>query len=210
MPRIALLGDSIFDNAPYTGGGPSVIDHLRGTLPADWAADLLAIDGSLSTDVPRQLNSLTGLHTHLVLSVGGNDALQRLDVLSAPVHSGEEALVLLAAAAEGFSANYRSVIDRCLGLGMPLVVCTIYNGNFPQPGFQAAVRMALGAFNDVIIRTAMTRSLRVIELREVCVSSEDYANPIEPSVLGGAKIARAIASALFNGQHFGPGARIAA
>ena len=72
MPRIALLGDSIFDNAPYTGGGPAVIDHLRGTLPADWAADLLAIDGSISTDVPRQLNSLTGLHTHLVLSVGGN------------------------------------------------------------------------------------------------------------------------------------------
>ena len=102
------------------------------------------------------------------------------------------------------------LLTAAWALGMPLVVCTIYNGNFPQPGFQAAVRMALGAFNDVIIRTAMTRSLRVIELREVCVSSEDYANPIEPSVLGGAKIARAIASALFNGQHFGPGARITA
>ncbi len=210
MSRVALLGDSIFDNAPYTAGGPAVIDHLRGVLPEGWAADLLAIDGAVASDVPSQLNSLTGLHTHLVLSVGGNDALRHADVLSAPVQSGEEALALLAAVAAEFAEDYRGTVDRCLGFGMPLVVCTIYNCNFPQPQFQAAIRMALCAFNDVIIRTAMTRSLRVIELRAVCVSSEDYANPIEPSVLGGARIARAIASALFAGQHTGPGARIAA
>lgn len=29
--HLVLLGDSVFDNAPYTDGGPAVIDHL-GTL----------------------------------------------------------------------------------------------------------------------------------------------------------------------------------
>jgi GDSL-like Lipase/Acylhydrolase family len=210
MPRAALLGDSIFDNAPYTAGGPAVIDHLRRALPVEWSADLLAIDGSIASDVAGQLNSLTALHTHLVLSVGGNDALLRADVLETPVHSSGQSLVLLAAATDAFALVYRSAVDRCLSFGLPLVVCTIYNGNFPQPEYQAAVRVALCAFNDVIIRTAMARSLRVIELRDVCTTSEDFANPLEPSIQGGARIAGAITSALLAGTHTGPGARIAA
>lgn len=211
MPRTALLGDSIFDNAAYTAGGPAVIDHLRSALPSpDWSADLLAIDGSVAADVPGQLKSLTADHTHLVLSAGGNDALLRADLLQTPVRSSGEALAMLAAAASDFSVAYTATVDRCLGWGLPLIVCTIYGGNFPDPGYQAAARVALCAFNDVILRTAMARSLRVIELREVCTRPEDFANPIEPSVQGGHKIARAIAAALLAGRHTGPGAWVAA
>jgi len=36
----------------------------------------------------------------------------------------------------------------------------------------------------------------VVELRLVCSEPADYANPIEPSVRGGAKIARAVARAV--------------
>ncbi len=50
-------------------------------------------------------------------------------------------------------------------------------------------------FNDVILRTAVTRRLGVIELRAVCSEPGDYANPIEPSDSGGRKIATAIARA---------------
>jgi hypothetical protein len=32
MPHIVLLGDSIFDNAPYTRGGPDVISQVRQLL----------------------------------------------------------------------------------------------------------------------------------------------------------------------------------
>lgn len=209
MPRVALLGDSIFDNAPYTAGGPAVIDHLRHTLPSGWDADLLAIDGSVASDVEHQLRSVTSGHTHLVLSAGGNDALLRADVLEAPVRSSDEALAMLAEAAADFAPAYAATVDRCLELGLPLVVCTIDDGNFPDPGYQAAARVALCVFNDVIIRTAMLRSLRVIELREVCKTPADFANPIEPSVQGGLKIARAIGAALLSGPHAGPGALIA-
>jgi hypothetical protein len=38
--------------------------------------------------------------------------------------------------------------------------------------------------------------LSVIDLRLVCVDPTDYANPLEPSSQGAAKIAKAIASAL--------------
>lgn len=210
MQRAALVGDSIFDNAPYTAGGPAVIDHLRRQLPADWGADLLAVDGAVADDVPRQLRRLTAQHTHVVLSVGGNDALLRSDVLEAPVHSSGEALLLLADAAEEFERSYRAAVTACLEANLRLVICTIYGGNFPEPDFQRAAKMALLAFNDVIMRTAAENNLRVLDLRYVCNAPEDYANPIEPSVHGGAKIAAAIVRALLEGRFGGAGAHIAA
>ncbi len=51
---------------------------------------------------------------------------------------------------------------------------------------------ALSGFNDVIIRTAFLSGLPLIDLRFVCNEDADYANAIEPSETGGAKIARII------------------
>ena len=48
-------------------------------------------------------------------------------------------------------------------------------------------------FNDVILRVAAEHHASIIDLRLVCNEAADYANPIEPSALGGEKIARAIA-----------------
>ena len=52
---------------------------------------------------------------------------------------------------------------------------------------------ALTVFNDCITREAFARGLPLIDLRLLCDQKEDYANPIEPSVRGGEKIAAAIA-----------------
>jgi hypothetical protein len=49
-------------------------------------------------------------------------------------------------------------------------------------------------FNDTILHEAFARGLPVIDLRIMFDDDADYANDIEPSVRGGAKIARAIAS----------------
>jgi hypothetical protein len=50
-------------------------------------------------------------------------------------------------------------------------------------------------FNDVILREAVRARVPVIDLRLVCTDADDYArsSPIEPSVVGGGKIARAVA-----------------
>lgn len=75
MKHLALLGDSIFDNAAYVAGGPAVIDQVRGKLSAGWRASLLAVDGNVAGDVFAQIQRLPGDVTHMALSVGGNDAL---------------------------------------------------------------------------------------------------------------------------------------
>ena len=193
MSHLILLGDSIFDNAAYTEGGPDVVTQLNDVLLAGWAASLLAIDGSITGDIAGQVGCLPSDASHLVLSVGGNDALQQAHLLFTPATSTEEAIGLLADLAEQFERDYRAAVQASLRPGLPLTVCTIYNGNFPDPGYQRLVKTALALFNDAILRTAIAKRLPVIDLRAICTYPEDYANAIEPSSVGGAKIALAIA-----------------
>jgi hypothetical protein len=54
-PHVALLGDSIFDNAAYVRGGPDVVAQLREELPPGWTASLLAVDGAVIAGVARPL-----------------------------------------------------------------------------------------------------------------------------------------------------------
>ena len=192
MPHLVLIGDSIFDNAAYTLGGPDVVSQVRGLLAPGWEATLLAVDGSTTDHVADQLGRLPVEATHLMLSVGGNDALKHLSILEAPASSMAQSIEALADIASDFERRYRLAIAACLETGLPLAVCTIYNGCFDDPSFQRLASATLTMFNDAIIRVAIEHALPVIDLRLVCVAAEDYANPIEPSSVGGAKIARVI------------------
>ncbi|WP_225984586.1 SGNH/GDSL hydrolase family protein [Noviherbaspirillum aerium] len=191
-PHLVLLGDSIFDNGAYTGGKPDVIAQLRKILPAGWKGTLLARDGATTDGIPAQLERLPKDGTHLVLSVGGNNALMQQHLLQARVATVAEAMMVLAEAIRKFEAAYRQAVAACLARKLPLTVCTIYNGNFPEPGYRIVTTSAIALFNDAILRTAVEHKLKVIELRLVCARPEDYANPIEPSSTGAARIARAI------------------
>jgi len=196
MRHVVLLGDSTLDNGSYTGGSPDVLATLLPLLPSGWRATLLAVDRERTDDVARQLRRLPPDASHLVLSVGGNDALSHSDILERRVRSVGEALTLLADAAQDFEQRYRRLLEFLRRTRLPLFVCTIYNGNFPDAGFQRIAATALTVFNDAIVRVALEHQLRIIDLRQVCSEPADYTNAIEPSASGGAKIARAIASAI--------------
>jgi hypothetical protein len=193
---LVLLGDSIFDNAAYTSGGPDVVSQLQEAVPPGWRATLLAVDGARTSDVESQLRRLPADASHLVVSVGGNDALAHGDLLEGPAASAAQVLGFLADAAAGFEERYRALTGRLLEQGLPIVVCTIYNGNFPDPEFQRIAATALCVFNDVILRIALEHGFDIVDLRLVCNAPEDYANPIEPSSRGGAKIVQAILQTL--------------
>jgi hypothetical protein len=195
MPgHIALLGDSVFDNAAYVGGEPDVVEQLRQLLPAAWQATLIAVDGAATADLNRQLLRVPRDASHLVISIGGNDALMHRDLLNTPVQSSSETLGLFADRLREFHRRYRSAIDRALELGKLTIVCTIYEGNL-EPEEARIAHVALMTFNDIILRTAFARRIPVIDLRFICTEAADYANPIEPSGSGGRKIAEAIAFA---------------
>jgi hypothetical protein len=209
MPHVALLGDSIFDNGAYVRGGPDVVTQLRGFLPVGWTASLHAVDGATIDGVERQLTRLPSDTTHLVVSAGGNDALGHSDLLDRRATSSPQVLGWLADAAEGFERRYRRMLDVLGRRRLPITLCTIYNGNLGPPAHRLAVT-ALAVFDDAILRLAVERALTVIELRLVCTQPDDYANPIEPSVQGGAKIARAVARALTSSEAHARAAQVLA
>jgi hypothetical protein len=191
-PHVVLLGDSIFDNAAYTRGQPDVVAHLRALLPAGGRATLCAVDGATTRTVAAQLDRVPADATHLVVAVGGNDALQNTDLLSLSVRSSAQALHVFADRIETFEEAYRAAVRRVVARGPYTAVCTVYNGAL-EPERARIARVALTLFNDVILRTAIDLRLDALELRSICTDPADYANPIEPSGLGGAKIARGIA-----------------
>jgi lysophospholipase L1-like esterase len=194
MAHIVLLGDSIFDNAPYVPAGMHVQAWLQ-SLAAPHRVSLLARDGSVLDDMVAQVARLPELPDAadwLVVSCGGNDVLGLVGAMQSKVASVIEAAALLAEWQAAFRRDFRRMLNVVLSRRKPVAVSTIYDG---VPGLDPGLRTALATFNDVILREAAMRRLPVLDLRLVCDEPGDYSSvsPIEPSVQGGNKIAAAIA-----------------
>jgi hypothetical protein len=196
--HVVLLGDSIFDNASYTRGEPDVVSHLRRVLPKGARATLCAVDGATTAGLPTQVRRVPADATHLIVAIGGNDALQNVDLLERRVSSTAEALALFGDRVDAFERSYRAALAPVLARTLPTAVCTVYNGNL-EPTRARIARVALALFNDAIVRVGLEHQLPIIDLRLVCSEPSDYANPIEPSGAGGLKIARAIAATVGEG-----------
>lgn len=192
MRHLILFGDSVFDNAAYVGGGPDVVQQTKSALPAGWRATLKAVDGAVIADVENQLESTPADASHLVVSVGGNDALRDSGVLEESARSVADALQKLSAVRDRFRQHYAAMLDQVVSRGLPAAVCTIYEPRFPDRQQRGIAATALTLINDCITREAFRRGLSLVDLRLICSEDADFANPIEPSVQGGAKIARAL------------------
>jgi hypothetical protein len=195
MSHVVLLGDSIFDNAAYVPDRPPVIEQVRRGLPMGWKATLVAVDGATVEDVATQLPRVPGDASHLILSVGGNDALSASGLLREPAATVGDALAIVAEAHEEFRDAYTKMVRDVLSLGKPLTTCTVYDA---IPILGKPELAALAAFNDVITRTAVNAGIPLVDLRLICDQPGDYSplSPIEPSMAGGAKIADAICRAV--------------
>ncbi len=194
MAHIVLLGDSIFDNAPYVPAGTEVSACLQSLPGRPHRVSLLARDGSVLADMAAQaarLRALPAPADWLVVSCGGNDVFGLVGAMHAQAGTVLEAAELLAAWQASFRHAYRGMLDLLLAQDIPLAVATIYDA---VPGLSPGLRTALAPFNDVILREAVLRRLPVLDLRVLCADAADYASssPIEPSARGGRKIAAAI------------------
>ena len=119
MNHVVLLGDSVFDNKAYVGGGLDVIAQVRRRIPDVWKVSILAVDGSVVEDVRKQALDLPDDATHLVVSVGGNDAILNAGILGQKVASSAEVLDSLADIAGEFEYRYREMLQGVLDLKKP-------------------------------------------------------------------------------------------
>jgi hypothetical protein len=194
--NIVLLGDSTLDNGTYTKGGPSVAELLQRKAGPGCRVFLLAVDGHRIRNVYNQLKNIPEDATHLVLSVGGNDALGYGYILENDAKGFHPVLTELGNIYRGFKNEYSSLIQKIKELKLPLIISTIYRGDFGDTGLQWKADTALTGFNDAIISCAVEESLPVIDLRRACCKTEHFTQQIEPSGPGGKRIAEAIWKAL--------------
>jgi hypothetical protein len=112
-------------------------------------------------------------------------------ILDETACSAAEGFEKLAVVQEDFRRDYREMLHAVLKEGKPAVLCTIYDA-IPELPRRAVT--ALSVFNDIILREGFRSGLPILDLRLHCDEARDYSSlsPIEPSEVGGAKIARGI------------------
>ena len=216
MNKIYLLGDSIIDNAPYVKKNEKdVASHLNSMYKCSPQINInnRAVDGHTMKDLLDTQLSDEGLNeaTNIVVSIGGNDLLGNLYFLidAMGLYQGQESKVFQRTTTRNktfedtyfeiikpMQQEYESVVANLSNYRAKLLLCTVYEGDLVDSDEFSDViyssKTMLSIFNDIVYRTAQKYNAEVLELRDIFVSPEDYANPIEPSHIGGEKLAKAI------------------
>ena len=216
MKKIYLLGDSIIDNTPYVQNNEKdVASHLNSMYKCNPQINIYnrAVDGHTMKDLLDTQLSDEGLNeaTNIVVSIGGNDLLGNLYFLidAMGLYQGQESKVFQRTTTRNktfedtyfeiikpMQQEYESVVANLSNYRAKLLLCTVYEGDLVDSDEFSDViyssKTMLSIFNDLVYRTAQKYNAEVLELRDIFVSPEDYANPIEPSHIGGEKLAKAI------------------
>ena len=194
MAVVNLLGDSIIDNKIYVGPHElSVTEHLHNL--SDDVINSIAVDGHTTKDVIHaQLDLLPQYSTHQVLSIGGNDLLQNMYFLKNQERLTtnevfEQAVGIMAP----IKRRYQTIVEKLSLQDSNILLCTVYEGNLLNDPLLYDIALSSKAMvsmlNDIVYSTANTYNAQVLELRNIFTKPKDYANPIEPSHIGGSKFA---------------------
>ena len=194
--HVSLLGDSIIDNKVYVGEGElSVTEHLQHKSSSYFT--MIAVDGDTTKDVlDNQLDNLKESVSHIVLSIGGNDLLQNLHLLQDETSGMKFALEKCSELISQIQENYIKILEHLSQYDAKVLLCTVYEGDLESDlllaKYDKAGQVMLKMHNDTVYYLASKFEVDVLELRNIFTNKEDYANPIEPSHIGGEKLAKAI------------------
>ena len=156
--------------------------------------------------------------SHIVVSIGGNDLLNNISFLQTTSElskiMGKGAMIgkwgvkelnpsrnkvfeeTYFEIIEPFKKQYETIVANLSNHRANLLLCTVYEGDLVDSDEFSDVnnssKTMVSIFNDIVYRVANKYGADVLELRDIFVRPEDYANPIEPSHIGGGKLAEAI------------------
>ena len=199
-----------------------VTEHLKELCIGDLNSTVenYAVDGDTMDDLERgQLgsNNLSDA-SHIVVSIGGNDLLNNISFLQTTSElskiMGKGAMIGKWGVKElnpsrnkvfeetyfeiikPFRKQYETIVANLANHRANLLLCTVYEGDLVDSDEFSDVnnssKTMVSIFNDIVYRIANKYGADVLELRDIFVRPEDYANPIEPSHIGGGKLAKAI------------------
>ena len=139
---VALLGDSIIDNKVYVGKNElSVTEHLEAN--SDFNYEMIAVDGDTTKEViDNQLEKIRANTSHIVLSIGGNDLLQKLYIMTNQTSGMVQALEIASKTVEEIKTRYEEILVHLKTLNHPVLLCTIYEGDLQSDPNLAEVEEA--------------------------------------------------------------------
>jgi len=179
-----------------------------------------AVDGDTMYDLKNNHLDTPDIEeaSHIIVSIGGNDLLHNISFLQRTSElskiMGKDARIGKWGVKElnpsrnrvfeetyfeiikPFKKQYETIVANLSSHRANLLLCTVYEGDLVDSDEFSDVnnssKTMVSIFNDIVYRTANKCGADVLELRDIFVRPEDYANPIEPSHIGGGKLAKAI------------------
>ena len=141
--------------------------------------------------------------SHIIVSIGGNDLLHNISFLQTTSElskfMGKDARIGKWGRRElnpttnkvfeetyfeiikPFKKQYETIVANLSSHRANLLLCTVYEGDLVDSDEFSDVnnssKTMVSLFNDIVYRTANKYSADVLELREIFVRPEDYANP---------------------------------
>ena len=177
---IYLLGDSTLANSKYVDVDQSVVSRLRAN--GETVVDL-AMDGCPVIGVESQLKHIQCEPAVVVVSVGGNDILQKTNFERS---HWEKAL-------DKDFASYRRIIDKLLKCSKSrIILLDVY---YPVDPEYKRYHPLIEYWNSMLYKYAEEKDLRMRMISRSLTSSDDFVDGVEPSASGGTKIATGILKA---------------
>ena len=159
-------------------------EHLEAN--SDFNYEMIADGDTTKEVIDNQLEKIRANTSHIVLSIGGNDLLQKLYIMTNQTSGMVQALEIASKTVEEIKLGmkkfwYTKTLNRP-------VICTIYEGDLQSDPdlavIEEAAKVLLSMMNDSIHFLGKKYDLEVLEF-EIFLLKYDYANPIEPSHSGG-------------------------
>ena len=122
--------------------------------------------------------------------------LQNLHLLQDETSGMQFALEKCSELISEIQENYTKILEHLKQYDAKVLLCTVYEGDLESDlllaEYDKAGQAMLKMHNDTVYYLASKFEVDVLELRNIFTNKEDYANPIEPSHIGGGKLAKAI------------------
>ena len=171
--NIILMGDSIFKNDPYVEKGESVGDLLQ---DKQGNSIVVAEDGAVIDDLDYQFskipNNLDNKNTKIIVSVGGNDILERYALSDISKTDYVDRIF----------SKYKGKIDELRdSCHCEFILCNIY---YPKSKEYKRYYNLIEKWNDKLERYAKKNKLKVLNIDDTVNKKNHFTNDIEPSAKG--------------------------
>lgn len=177
---IILIGDSMLNNSNY------ILDESKsvpGLIKAGHSDTyVFAKDGAVITDCVLQIEEIPAENntskTHIFVSAGGNNILNSQHTISKEM-------------IDTFFQQYSTLIHS-LKTKLPNTQIYLLNLYYPLDSRFKNMYPYIDQWNTLVSEFAETNDLEIIQTNKLIINKEDFTNAVEPSEIGGKKLANVI------------------